>query len=201
MTPNSRHASFNANTDYDQIMFRGELEELRREFPGRLECQHHLDSQSGLADAVTIASFAGRDIECDYFICGPAAFMDLTEEVLEGLGVDARHVFIERFTVTDEPDTQVGEEDVLAAESYVATFRATLDGEEHEVPYVAGETLLDCMLNQGLDPVHSCKDAHCGSCMVIRRERQCRDAQEYRAVEARQGKRLHPPMPGRAAIG
>ena len=51
----------------------------------------------------------------------------------------------------------------------VAGFRATIDGEDREVPYLAGETLLDCMLAQGLDPVHSCKDAHCGSCMVIRK--------------------------------
>ena len=158
---------FYANTDCDQIIFRDELQELCRQFPGRFECRHHLDSQSGWANAGTIASFTGRDIECDYFICGPAPFMDLTEEVLEGLGVDARHVFIERFTVTDDPDIAGDETVSVAADSSVATFRATLDGEEHEVPYRAGDTLLDCMLNQGLDPVHSCKDAHCGSCMVI----------------------------------
>ena len=32
------------------------------------------------------------------------------------------------------------------------SFMATLDGIEHEVPYQAGEVLLDCMLDAGLDP-------------------------------------------------
>ena len=35
-----------------------------------------------------------------------------------------------------------------------------------------GETLLECMLSQCLDPAHSCKDAHCGSCMAIRKSGQ-----------------------------
>ena len=158
---------FYANTDDDQIIFRRELDALCARFPGRLECRHHLDAQSGLADADTIAAFAGRDPECDFFICGPAPFMDLTEDVLAALGVDDGHVFIERFTMPDDADSVDDTALPVAAASGVAAFRATIDGEEHEVPYLAGETLLDCMLSEGLDPVHSCKDAHCGSCMVI----------------------------------
>ena len=91
----------------------------------------------------------------------------LTENVLDESGVDGRHVFIERFTMPDDPDSVDDAALPVAAASGVAAFRATIDGEDHEVPYLAGETLLDCMLSEGLDPVHSCKDAHCGSCMVI----------------------------------
>ena len=163
---------FYANTDYDQIIFRRELDALCARFPGRLHCHHHLDAQSGLAGADTIAAFAGRDIERDFFICGPGPFMDLTEDVLTGLGVDGRHVFIERFTMPDEADSDGDEAVPIADESDVVSFRATIDGEEHEVPYRAGETLLRCMLSRGLDPVFSCEDAHCGSCMVIRKSGQ-----------------------------
>ncbi len=48
----------------------------------------------------------------------------------------------------------------------ITSFRATLDGVEHEVVYQQGEVLLDCMLDADLDPPYQCQDAQCGSCMV-----------------------------------
>ena len=48
----------------------------------------------------------------------------------------------------------------------IAGFRASLDGEEYEVEYREDESLLDCMLAEGLDPAFQCMDAHCGTCMV-----------------------------------
>jgi len=50
----------------------------------------------------------------------------------------------------------------------ITSFRAILDGEEYDVPYRVGEVMLDCMLNEGLDPAFQCMDGHCGTCMVIR---------------------------------
>ena len=50
----------------------------------------------------------------------------------------------------------------------VKSFRATLDGIEHEVAYQPGEVLLDCMLDADLDPAFQCQEGHCGSCMVVR---------------------------------
>ena len=160
---------FYANTDDDQIIFQDELDALCDRFPGRFECHHHIDAHAGLADAGTIADFAGGRPDCDYFICGPAPFMDLTEDVLIGSGADPMRVYIERFTMPEDGDAEEDAAPPAAAGSDVATFRATIDGAEHEVPYTAGETLLRCMLAKGLDPVFSCEDAHCGSCMVIRK--------------------------------
>jgi len=54
----------------------------------------------------------------------------------------------------------------------IVSFRATLDGVEHEVPYTQGDALLDCMLADGLDPAFQCMDAHCGTCMVKLRQGQ-----------------------------
>lgn len=160
---------FYANTDVDQIIFRRELDDLGARFPGRLDCRHHIDAQSGLVGAGSIRDFVGSRPDCDFFICGPAPFMDLTEDVLSGLGVGDRHVFIERFTMPEDGDGDADAEIPAAGAGGVESFRATLDGEEHEVPYLAGETLLRSMLSRGLDPVFSCEDAHCGSCMVVRK--------------------------------
>jgi len=50
----------------------------------------------------------------------------------------------------------------------ITSFRAILDGIEHEVAYQPGEVLLDCMLDADLDPAFQCQEGHCGSCMVVR---------------------------------
>ena len=55
----------------------------------------------------------------------------------------------------------------MAAEK-IESFCAILDGDEHEVTYEAGRTLLDCMLAQGLDPAFQCMDGKCSTCMVVR---------------------------------
>jgi len=49
----------------------------------------------------------------------------------------------------------------------IGSFRAILDGVEHEVVYQAGEVMLDCMLDADLDPAFQCQDGHCGTCMVV----------------------------------
>ena len=54
----------------------------------------------------------------------------------------------------------------MAAADDVRRFRAILDGEEHELDWRPGATLLDCMLAEGLDPAFQCMDGRCGSCMV-----------------------------------
>lgn len=56
----------------------------------------------------------------------------------------------------------------MASVKDISSFRATLDGEEYQLPYQPGETLLDCMLADGLDPAFQCMDGHCGSCMVVK---------------------------------
>jgi len=158
-----------ANSASDQIIFKRELDDLNAQFPRRLYCHHHLDEVNGLISTDVIESFIADYLDRDYFVCGPGAFMELTEDVLIKTGVSHKNILIERFT---SPDDSVANREAIvpvAAANDVAEFRATLDGKEHKVPYRQGETLLECMLANGLDPVHSCKDAHCGSCMVIRK--------------------------------
>ena len=52
--------------------------------------------------------------------------------------------------------------------STIPSFKATLDGVEHVVPYQEGEVLLDCMLDADLDPAFGCHEGHCGTCMGVR---------------------------------
>jgi ferredoxin len=49
--------------------------------------------------------------------------------------------------------------------SAVENFRLTLDGIDHTVPIIVGETLLQAALAAGIDAPHNCTEGRCGSCM------------------------------------
>lgn len=55
---------------------------------------------------------------------------------------------------------------MAAAGGDIQRFRAILDGEEYELAWRPGASLLECMLDEGLDPAFQCMDGRCGSCMV-----------------------------------
>ena len=48
---------------------------------------------------------------------------------------------------------------------HIESFRLSLDGVEHVVPIVAGETLLQAAMAAGIDAPHSCTEGRCGTCM------------------------------------
>lgn len=160
-----------ANRNRDSIIFHREIQQLCTEFSHRFDCQHHLDEESGLLGARVVDTFL-RSVGTDthVYICGPEPFMNTVETVVDQRCIDTDNVFIERFTISEDEGTEVEPAVVtITAPADVTMFRATLDGKVHEVPYANDQTLLECMLSAGLDPLYSCQDAHCGTCMVIKK--------------------------------
>ena len=49
--------------------------------------RRHFDSVSGFPDAAAVVDVVGGDLDADFYICGPAPFMELVEETLLELGV------------------------------------------------------------------------------------------------------------------
>ncbi len=90
--------------------------------------------------------------------------MDLTESVLQELGVDDKTIFIERFISdaesTLDPETLIN--------TNIKSFNAILDGEQHSVPYLGDKTLLESMLAHNLKPAYFCQKARCGMCTVTK---------------------------------
>ena len=41
-----------------------------------------------------------------------------------------------------------------------------LDGVRHRLRWARDKTLVDAMLDAGIDPPHSCREGHCGSCVA-----------------------------------
>jgi 3-ketosteroid 9alpha-monooxygenase subunit B len=171
-----------ANRDERSVIFRDELALLCRAFPGRLEVEHHLDSERSFMTADDVKRHAAGFEHADFYTCGPAPFMDTVEAGLEALGVPPEHRHFERFVSPTDPDRKGDEPPptVQAAGDVPATFTITFEGKTHEIPYKPGLTLLQAAEAAGHKPPSSCEDGYCGCCMAMMRKGQV----EMRSREA-----------------
>jgi ferredoxin-NADP reductase len=146
-----------ADRDGGSVIFGDELAELTGRYPGRFEIERHLDAERGLVTADRVRGFTGADQDADFYICGPAPFMDLVEKTLLSLGVEEGRIFIERFASADE--TPAGPEKE-------GTVTIAQGGKRKTVPQRAGETLLQSARRAGLVPPFSCEAGNCATCMA-----------------------------------
>jgi ferredoxin-NADP reductase len=166
-----------ANRDAESVIFRAALDELAGRYPGRLEVRHHLDTVSGLVTKAEILDFTGSaaDDAADFYLCGPAPFMDLAERVLLAHGVVAGRIFVERFAVDEEPvDSATGDAVPVGAGAAGATgtgaadsgtITIILDGRRTSVARTPGITLLQSARRAGLSPPFSCEAGNCATCI------------------------------------
>ena len=63
----------------------------------RFEVRHHLDIENGFLTDSQVRDFVRDDTGADFYLCGPAPFMDLAERALLGRGVGPGQIFVERF--------------------------------------------------------------------------------------------------------
>lgn len=155
---------FYANRDEDSIIFRRELGELAAAYPDRLEVRHWLDVRDGHPSAEVVADFAAAHTSSEVFTCGPGPFMDAVGEGLRDAGVpkDQQHreVFL---SLTGDPFEAPELAPASEAGSTVDTV-VHLDGESHSFPWPDNQTLVDTLLDRGVDVPYSCRSAECGSC-------------------------------------
>ena len=158
---------FYANRDESSVIFRDELKTLAAAYPQRLSVQHWLDSIQGVPSCEQLRALIERNATaqaCQYFICGPAPFMDGAHEALKALKVPRDQIHIERFvSLATDPGSAVPAPN--AAGSAVNDLEVVLDGIAHAVSGRAGESLLDSMLRAGLAAPNSCRSGSCGACM------------------------------------
>ncbi|MER6813396.1 ferredoxin--NADP reductase [Spirillospora sp. NPDC000708] len=146
-----------ADRDGGSVIFGDELAELAGRHPGRFEIERHLDAERGLVTGDRVRAFTGADQDADFYICGPAPFMDLVESTLLSLGVEEGRIFIERFTAADEAPAGPEKE---------GTVTISQGGKKKTVPQRAGETLLQSARRAGLVPPFSCEAGNCATCMA-----------------------------------
>lgn len=154
-----------ANRDAAAIIYRDELDNLQRRFSDRLECEHRLDDTHGFLTPDILTALSNGWEGADFYICGPAPLMDMAEETLDKNFGDQAFIVTERFVSPDDDDTLTAAPVADDQQVFVDTFRVTLDGGDHTVPYAAGMTLLQAALKAGIDVPVSCAEGHCGTCM------------------------------------
>jgi 3-ketosteroid 9alpha-monooxygenase subunit B len=151
---------FYANRSRDSVIFADALARLADNHADRLVVTHHIDDDSGVVTASAIESFIAGAGAADYYICGPAPFMDTVENTVLKSGVARERVHLERFSVEPAPV------DVVKGSAQTEEVVIELDRKTTTVTYRRGNTLLQTARTAGLRAPSSCETGSCGTCMA-----------------------------------
>jgi ferredoxin-NADP reductase len=110
----------------------------------------HFDEEKGVPPDLA-ALLADKGADSHFYCCGPTPMLDNFEKTCEKLGYANAH--IERFAA-------VHVETPSATQSYVV--ECAKSKKSVEVP--PGKSILDSLIDAGLNPDHSCKEGVCGAC-------------------------------------
>ena len=130
-----------------------EIEAIAAQAGGRVTLDWHFKEEKGVrADLHNLLQEHAEGTH--FYACGPLAFLDSYEDSCGKLGL--AHVHLERFAAAPlaAPRTpEVG---------YAVELRRT----GRTVQVAAGTSLLDTLINAGMNPEYSCREGVCGACEV-----------------------------------
>lgn len=154
-----------ANRDEASVIFRDELRELAKAYSERLQVIHVLDSVQGFLSEGEVRQLVRGHGGAEFYICGPAPFMDTVEKALLGVGEDPRRIHLERFVSPADAPVEPEGQGAAADAPQQVELQVELDGQQHSLTYRPGETLLQSCLAAGLEAPFSCEEGFCGACM------------------------------------
>jgi ferredoxin-NADP reductase len=178
--PKSTVSLFYLSRNEHSIIFREGLLALESRFQERLQIVYQLSQPSaswqglrGRPDRTAVEQFVQvpmhtPDRRNEYYVCGPAEYMDLVEGVLHQQGVPRDTIHAERFSFSS-PDHTEGKEPLFLEsppETTGQTFRldVRIAGERRSIEINETETILDAMMRVGLNPPFACQQGVCASC-------------------------------------
>jgi ferredoxin-NADP reductase len=140
------HRFIYAGRSRDHFAFLPEIEALTG---GKVEL--HTDDKSGIFDVLGLMRSL-QDSE-PLYLCGPKPMIEAAIAAAKALGWGDKRLHFELFT---SPATLAGDQafDVVLKSS----------GRKFSIP--PGKTILDTLIEAGLDPLHDCKRGDCGICQV-----------------------------------
>jgi vanillate O-demethylase ferredoxin subunit len=110
----------------------------------------HFDVERGAPPDLR-AYLAAKPKDAHFYCCGPGPMLHVFESLCEELGLTNVHV--ERFAADEKVEA-------VQRDEYVAELART----KKIVTVPAGKSLLDALLEAGLDVDHSCREGVCGAC-------------------------------------
>ncbi len=170
----SRVFLFYGNRSTADMLFQGQLEELKDRHMGRLSVFHVLSREqqdipvlNGRLDAAKIRLLLRHIVPADMvdhaFLCGPSAMSDEIEATLLELGLTPAQIHVERFVSAHDGKPRPQSIAAVSAEPH-AIAAVVFDGKLREVPVAEGETVLDAAIRAGLDLPYACKGGMCSTC-------------------------------------
>jgi 3-ketosteroid 9alpha-monooxygenase subunit B len=154
-----------ANRSSQSVIFARELQFLAEDNPERLVVVHLLEEVQGRTDARQMATLVEPYRGYTAYVCGPKPFMEMVQDALKKLAFDPSSVRVEAFvSLSGNPFAPDGVPSESADDVGVSRLVVALDGEEHELEWPRSRTLVELMLDKGLDVPYSCREGECGSC-------------------------------------
>lgn len=138
---------FYAARDRESAAYFQDILKLNEEQSGRVHWHFDQEQQNRHLDVPTI--MAGIELDAHLYCCGPGPMLDTFLDCTKRR--DPSTVHVEYFSSPNSPSTEGGFTVVLAR-----------SGQELNVP--AGKTILDVLLEAGLDVEYSCMEGICSSC-------------------------------------
>ena len=160
-----------ANKEVDSIIFNDQLNQLQRTHTNRFKLIYSVDkAPSGwqgiigklnpvkLKGALKLLPDWGKD-KTEYFICGPAGFMNVVTATLQDLEVPQEQVYQESFFIDNNDATNAAQAKLVAREVTVI-----YEGKTYKFMVPPDKTMLETALENDIDLPFSCQSGVCTAC-------------------------------------
>ncbi len=167
--PNSKFVLVYGNQSQKEAMFHSELELLKASNPERLKIEYiysrsqELNAMRGRIDKSVVNYLLKNkfgEISFDHFyLCGPEAMINEVTTTLKGRGIAEEDINFELFSSTEEGElTEVHEGS--------SEITIILDDDSETFVMDQKSSVLDAVLEKGLDAPYSCQGGICSSCIA-----------------------------------
>ena len=161
----------------DHFIYQKELREWEKKFKDKLSIRLVISQEEGRLDEKKLSQVLEKAAPSNtfFYLCGPKNYMDFISKSLLKSGVEKGQIRTEDFKVTPILGPKPDSESVFFTapvfeEGEPRLLKATLNGEEIEIPLTREKSLLEQLIDKGYNPPFSCTSGSCMSCMAQLKE-------------------------------
>lgn len=166
---NNKFVLIYGNKSLDDVMFRADIDQMLAEYPDRFKVEWMFSREKQenalfgrIQRAVVNYLLKNKYGEWSfdkYFICGPGEMIDEVAQTLADRGIVQDAILFERFTASDAAA------EVEVSDGQIA-ISVTVDDDTDDFQCASGTTILQAVLDQGIDAPYSCQGGICSSCIA-----------------------------------
>ena len=167
--PNSKVVLVYGNQSQSEAMFHSDLELLKEYYPNRLSIEYiysRSEEKNALRGRIdrSVVNYLlknkyGEALFENFYLCGPEAMIKEVSKTLQDRGVSKENILFELFSSTEEGSL---------SENHQGSTQITVivDDESESFTMQQDQSVLDAILDKGLDVPYSCQGGICSSCIA-----------------------------------